>query len=134
MDYNLPESCPVCKGEIVITSIKCKRCESELKGIFRSCDFCSLNSEQARLVKVFLASRGSIKEVEKELGISYPTVRARIAEILAVLGISEAGEGEAAPESSDVLRKLESGEITAGEAADLLRGRKQSGGGHGTRG
>ncbi len=125
MEFNIPPNCPVCHGEMLITSIKCKRCDTEIRGAFRSCDFCRLTADQADFVKTFLSARGSIKDVEKALGISYPTVRARIVDVLSALGLPGGDAEREQPDPASVIEKLESGEISPAEASELLKGKKQ---------
>jgi hypothetical protein len=79
--------CPVCGGEMAITRLKCRKCETEISGDFTPCIFCRLDKDQEGLVTVFLKNRGNIREVERELGISYPTVRSRLDDALQALGL-----------------------------------------------
>jgi len=85
--------CPVCRKELTITRLKCQGCSTEISGDFSPCSFCFLDPEQERLIMVFLKTRGNIREVERELGISYPTVRARLDEVLAALGLPVSDRG-----------------------------------------
>jgi hypothetical protein len=85
--------CPVCHRELSITRLKCPGCSTEISGEFTPCTFCFLDPEQERLIMVFLKNRGNIREVERELGISYPTVRARLDEVLAALGLPITDKG-----------------------------------------
>src|SRR5208337_2930163 len=78
--------CPVCGGKMDVTRLHCDSCDSTLEGRFDTCRFCQLNPEQQIFVEVFLRTRGNIKEVERELGISYPTVRSRLDSVLGALG------------------------------------------------
>jgi hypothetical protein len=79
--------CPVCGEGLGVTRLRCSACATELSGEFEVCPYCRLDPEQERLVSVFLRTRGNIREVEKELGISYPTVRARLDEVVRALGM-----------------------------------------------
>ena len=117
-----PTTCPVCQGEYEITALTCKKCGSELNGHFHGCDFCNLSQDDAFFVLTFLKSRGSIKDVEKELGISYPTVRGRLDKIISTLGlVASLSQDEIKEERNKVFSRLENGEITAIEAAELIR-------------
>ncbi len=123
MKHKAPSACPVCGGSYEITRLTCKACESELGGHFTGCDFCILTNDEALFVLTFLKCRGSIKDVEKELGISYPTVRSRLDAILEHLGLkSTASFDEIKEERRLILNKLENGEITADQAAKMLKG------------
>jgi len=114
MVHRQPESCPVCNGEMIITELKCPQCDITVQGQFETCEFSVLTREQLQLVRIFLKSRGNIKEVERELGISYPTVRGRLDEIVRKLGFKP----EPAVDPSireELLARLEAGEIDADE-------------------
>ncbi len=80
--------CPVCGEGLGVTRLRCSACTTELSGDFQVCPYCRLDPNQERLVSVFLKTRGNIREVEKELGISYPTVRARLDEVVRALGMT----------------------------------------------
>ncbi len=92
-----PTDCPVCGDELVTSRLGCPGCGSELSGHFARCAFCALDAKELELLTVFLSSRGNLREVEKHLGVSYPTARARFTDLLAKLGL--AGEADAPAES-----------------------------------
>ena len=117
-----PTTCPVCQGEYEITTLTCKKCSSELNGHFHGCDFCSLNEDDAYFVLTFLKCRGSIKEMEKELGISYPTVRGRLDKIISTLGLNVGlSKDEIKEERKSILDRLSKGEITVDDATELIK-------------
>jgi hypothetical protein len=118
--YHPPSDCPVCGGELITTRLGCRSCGTELAGDFASCDFCSLDERETELLRVFLASRGNLREVEKHLGVSYPTARSRFTQLLVKLGL--AGESEAPPALTrdQVLAEVASGALAPAEAASLL--------------
>ncbi|MHA6524151.1 DUF2089 family protein [Tessaracoccus sp. G1721] len=96
--YHAPADCPVC-GESLITIRKgCLQCGTEIAGEFAGCDFCALTEADLSLLRVFLGSRGNLREVEKHLQVSYPTARVRLDAVLAKLGLTPSGEAEAQPE------------------------------------
>ena len=122
MAHKAPTRCPVCGGTYEITALTCKKCESALGGHFTGCDFCSLGNEDSAFVLTFLKCRGSIKDVEKELGISYPTVRGRLDAVLDRLGLkSTTSMLDIKAERRNILARLENGEITAEQAAEQLK-------------
>jgi hypothetical protein len=112
--------CPVCEGKLKVTKLSCPECGTEISGSFEAPRFGRLTDEQMKFLKVFLSCRGNLKEVEKQMGISYPTIRNRLDELLAALGL-ESGGKEVPQGRQDVLDALERGELTAAEAADMLR-------------
>jgi len=119
--------CPSCEQPLDVTELTCRSCDLRLKGHFeRGCRFCALDPEQRKLLDVFLSCRGVIRDMEKALGLSYPTVRARVDSLLAALGYAPTkAEAEAQEELADrrrdILSRLEAGQITAEEATKALR-------------
>ena len=77
-----PRDCPVCGEDLVLTRLSCDTCQSELSGWFEPCEFCALTADDRTLLRVFLASRGNMKELQRHLDVSYPTARARFADLL----------------------------------------------------
>ncbi len=118
--YRAPADCPVCGGELVTTRVGCRSCGSELAGEFAQCDFCALNERDTELLRVFLASRGNLREVEKHLGVSYPTARARFTQLLTRLGLAGADTVPVAMTRDQVLSEVASGALAPEEAAVLL--------------
>lgn len=111
--------CPVCDGEFHVTRLTCHSCGSSLEGDFELCKFCRLSPEQRQFIEVFIASRGNIREVERVLGISYPTVRGRLDDVIRALGYRV--QRSDAPDRKAILEALDRGEITAEEALKRLR-------------
>ena len=85
MTYHMLNTCPVCSHSLHVTKLQCSHCNTTIENEFKPSRFSSLSKEQMGFVETFIVSRGNIKEVEKELGISYPTVRSRLNEIIEVL-------------------------------------------------
>jgi hypothetical protein len=123
MKYQAPGACPVCGDPLVVTRLSCNRCHSRLEGEFEFSKFCRLPAEQREFAEVFIRCRGNIKDVEKELGISYPTVRNRLDGLIEALGyrVVSAEAIEDKDYRQEVLKALENGEIGAEEAARRLR-------------
>ncbi len=122
--YKAPSICPVCGGEYEITSLTCKSCKSELNGRFEGCEYCALDESEKSFLSTFIKCRGNIREVEKELGISYPTVRNRLDNIISRLGYENRRVAQVTEERKIIIKRLEDGEITADEAAEALRSLK----------
>ncbi len=118
--------CPVCGGTLSITEFTCEGCGTKITGQFQACEFCNLSTDQLGFVKTFLRCRGNIKEIERELGISYPTVKNRLNQVIEALGFEVALEGPTKEERLEVLKRLEGGEIGFQEALDLLAQRQRS--------
>ena len=122
MKRKAPSTCPVCAGHYETTRLRCDNCHSELSGNFSGCDFCKLSEEDEYFVLTFIKCRGSIKDVEKQLGISYPTVRSRLDAVIRRLGLqSSASSDEIKEERKEIFDRLDKGEITADQAAEQLR-------------
>ena len=112
-----PRDCPVCGDHLLLTRLSCESCGTELSGAFAGCDFCTLGADDREMLRVFLSSRGNMKELERHLGVSYPTARARFDAVLARLGIERPA---ATPDRDAVLEALARGEIDVEEAVSRL--------------
>lgn len=122
MKLKAPSTCPVCGGEYETTLLTCKKCKSELGGHFSGCEFCQLNDDETHFLRTFVKCRGSIKEVEKELGISYPTVRSRLDGVIKRLGLVDtAAQEQIKQDRKDIFDRLNRGDISVDEAAQLLK-------------
>lgn len=122
---SMPAQCPACNSDLVITQLQCPACGTEVAGAFTLGQLASLREPHASLLELFLRVRGNVKEMERELGLSYPTVRARLEEALVAAGLdrppSPSDEGELTARRAAILDDLEQGTITAAEAARRLR-------------
>src|SRR5688572_11157074 len=133
--------CPVCESQLYVTRLHCNTCGTTLEGEFNVGRFANLEREQMLLLEAFLRSRGNLRELERELGVSYPTVRNRVEALIRALGLSDGAPLPSTPPLAadadgpasarvavdaatrrDVLERLARKEITANEAAALLRG------------
>lgn len=113
--------CPVCKHELEVTRLDCNYCGTTIEGHFDLCKFCKLSDEQKNFIEVFVKNRGNIKEIEKELGISYPTVRNKLENVIEALGYNPKYPTNNV-NKKEILEKLSAGEITSEEALKLLKG------------
>lgn len=110
-----PRTCPVCGDPLAVTRLAC-RCGTELSGTFAACEFCALGGDDLALLRVFLASRGNLKEVERHLGVSYPTARARVDSLLSRLGLAGPPASAAAAARLAALEALAAGDLDVDEA------------------
>ena len=113
-----PRSCPVCGDTLALTRLSCASCETELSGNFESCEFCALGVDDRDVLRVFLASRGNMKDLERHLGVSYPTARARFDALLGKLGLEP--PKAAAPNRVELIEQVARGEIDVDEALRRL--------------
>ncbi len=120
MAHDVLHDCPVCHKPLHITKLHCPACGTSIEGDFQAERLLALTPEQRGFVLSFLRNRGNIREMEKELGISYPTVRARLDQILAALGL-ESNPSKEKPARKEVLEMLAQGEITQEQALDMLK-------------
>lgn len=112
--------CPVCDNELKVTKLGCSHCNTSIEGSFNLCKFCKLSTDQKGFLEVFVKNRGNIKEMEKELSISYPTVKNRLEDLIKALGYSPK-YSEPEVDKKDILDRLSKGEITSEEALKLLK-------------
>ncbi len=139
-------TCPVCQHELSVTRLHCRECGTTLEGDFSVGRFGRLSREQLALLESFLRSRGNLREMERELGLSYPTVRGRVDALVRSLGLggddsgaADAGPAGARSDGADpqtrrkILERLARREISAEEAAAALRASGPEEGDHGQR-
>jgi hypothetical protein len=136
MPHDVISTCPVCSGELAVTRLACRSCGTTLEGEFSVGRFGRLTKEQLALLESFLRSRGNLRDMERELGISYPTVRSRVEALVRALGFgprdgeeasqdeaasSGAGDGGTATTRQEILERLARHEIGAEDAAVAIR-------------
>ena len=136
MPHDVISTCPVCSGELAVTRLHCRSCGTTLEGEFSVGRFGRLTREQLVLLESFLRSRGNLRDMERELGISYPTVRSRVEALIRALGFGPrdgeetaddapaggaADAAGAAAERQQILERLARHEISADEAAAAIR-------------
>ncbi len=143
MPHDVISTCPVCSGDLTVTRLHCASCGTSLEGEFSVGRFGRLGRDQMALLESFLRSRGNLREMERELGISYPTVRARVDGLVRSLGFADGGpmpaEGddgraddptgsasEAAAARQAILERLARREIGAEDAAAAIRALRRS--------
>lgn len=124
-------TCPVCSEELHITRLHCGACGTTIEGAFSVGRFGRLSREQVAILESFLRSRGNLRDMERELGISYPTVRARVEALVRALGFGPRDEADAPPagttpediaaERRAILERLANRELTAEAAAEAIR-------------
>ena len=132
MPHDVISTCPVCSSELAVTRLHCRACGTTLEGEFSVGRFGRLTKEQLALLESFLRSRGNLRDMERELGISYPTVRSRVEALVRALGFGPRDGAEdadaAAGQTTDlaaarqtILERLAKREISADDAATAIR-------------
>jgi hypothetical protein len=129
--HDVISTCPVCANELAVTRLHCGSCGTTLEGDFSVGRFGRLNRDQLALLESFLRSRGNLREMERELGISYPTVRGRVEALVRALGFGPRTDaddpGETPPEATagrtreEILEAVARHEISAEDAATAIR-------------
>jgi hypothetical protein len=128
--------CPACGSQLVITECKCPACQLQMRGEFPSGQLSSLSDEALTFIKVFLSARGNLTEVERVLGISYPTIRNKLDEINSILNrssdtiiIPDKANGSVAEKKAasvedarkDILQQVQDGRLSPAEAVQKLK-------------
>ena len=124
--YPVIHECPVCQEVLIVSRLHCRNCDTHIEGHFSLGRFHSLSPEQTRFAETFIRCQGKINRVEEELNISYPTVRARLHDLIRTMGYEVKEEESPAPKPIDrqaILAELAKGAITAEEAAQKLAGK-----------
>jgi hypothetical protein len=113
--------CPICNETLRVVRLECESCGTRLEGNFTLGRFHSLTAEQFEFLETFIRARGNFKDVERELGLSYPTVRSRLDAVIRALGFpSQAEPDREAERRKEILRELADGKIAPDDAATLL--------------
>ena len=132
MPHDVISTCPVCASELAVTRLHCRSCGTTLEGDFSVGRFGRLNRDQLTLLESFLRSRGNLREMERELGISYPTVRSRVEALVRALGFGPRADADDAEETppeapvtgrtrEEILEAVARHEMSADEAAAAIR-------------
>lgn len=114
-------SCPICKHELKIKELHCEKCNVSYKGSFENSWLASFSDSQLEFIKLFLLVQGNLKELQNKLGISYPTVKNRLAEIVSVITKTKNDPDKV----TDILADLEEGFINVDEAISMINKRRE---------
>ncbi len=143
MPHDVISTCPVCSSELAVTRLHCRSCGTTLEGDFSVGRFGRLSRDQMTLLESFLRSRGNLRDMERELGISYPTVRSRVEALVRALGFGARGDEDDTDDTDEssaaraaqagttrqslldsrqsILERLARHDISAEEAAQAIR-------------
>jgi len=117
----IPQSCPSCASPLVVTQLTCTSCGTGVVGKFELSPFFRLSNESLKFLEVFVRNRGNVKEMERETGESYWTIRRRLDEVITEMGIEEEPkESDISLNRQEILARLSRGEINVQEATQLL--------------
>src|SRR5688572_6635578 len=107
------EQCPTCGSELEVTRLNCTSCETVILGRYETCRFCRLAPESLQFLETFVRNRGNVKEMERELGISYWTIRSRLTDLIEELGFEAkeiADEPDLETRQREILQRVRAGE------------------------
>jgi len=123
--YPVVGKCPVCGDRLHVTRLHCRTCDSVLEGQFSLGRFYQLQAEKLAFIETFIRCEGKLTRVQEELGISYPTARSRLIDVIRALGYEVEEEPMPVPaeERRVILEKLAAGELSPEEAVERLRGK-----------
>ena len=120
MQKHVIGECPICNHDLFVTKLECSNCHTKISGQFQLSKFNYLSKEHLYFIELFIKNKGSIKQLEKELNVSYPTVKKMLDEVIVQLGYTVTEE-ENDPKKDEILQKLANGEISSEEALKLLK-------------
>ncbi|MGA9532165.1 MAG: DUF2089 domain-containing protein [Anaerolineales bacterium] len=115
-------TCPVCDAQLTATRLHCRNCDTSIEGHFELGRLGRLDQDQLAFIETFIRCEGKLSRMEKEVGLSYPTLRSRLTEAIQAMGF-EVGPEE--PNLSDeerhkILDDLANGRLTSEEAMNIL--------------
>ena len=121
--FPAPRLCPVCNEDLILTRLECRSCDTSIQGSYQFSGLSQLNAEQLLFVETFIRCEGKLNRVEKELSLSYPTLRSRLHDVIRALGYAVGDEGQevvSPVERAQILDRISEGELSAEEAMELL--------------
>ena len=127
--HPLPSQCPICGGEVVVTKVNCQNCSTSIEGRFSSRTFSQLTPKQMDFVETFVRLEGKITRMEKELNLSYPTIRKLLHDVIRALGYEPGAEEDLVELTEDerqqILNELDSGSISLEDALKKLKDKEK---------
>ena len=122
------EQCPSCSSDMLVTRMSCPTCGTEVTGAWAPCRFCRLSPEHTRLLEAFVRAKGNVKEMARELDISYWTVRKQIDDLVEALGYepSPPPRQDTTASQLEILDQLDQGQTSSTEPAQLLADLRQA--------
>ena len=127
---------------MAFTELSCTVCETVVRSHYAPCPFCRLAAEDQAFLLLFVRHRGNVKDLERELGVSYWTIRGRLNEVIGLMGLEPGGEpaessadappaapppAAPSPTPQAILDRLRHGEMSAEVAAEQIRIMKDEG-------
>lgn len=119
--YPAPSNCPTCGHALDVRELHCPDCDTTVRGRWTPSVFQRLTEDQQTFLRIFVRSRGNLSEVERSLGVSYPTVRAKLEEIIELLQETPAPQPAPSETRDEVLRLIASGRLSVDEGLERLQ-------------
>lgn len=120
--YPALSRCPVCQGELYVTHLHCRTCDTELVGSFQLGRFAELAPQHLQFIELLVKHRANMGKVAEELGMSYPTARNRMEEVVRAMGYETEDEAISLEKRREIIQRVAAGELSAEDAARMLRG------------
>lgn len=118
----LPHKCPSCSAPLQVSQLSCTTCETVVMGRYELSPIFRLSEDSLKFLETFILNRGNVKEMERNTGESYWAIRRRLDEVIEEMDLGESpSNGDLKDERQEILGRLKSGEISAQEAAAMLR-------------
>ena len=119
-------TCPICQSKVRITRYHCDSCDTTIEGSFLLPvdPFSRLSEEQRHFMLTFVRAEGRLNRMEEILGMSYPTLKNRLNELITALGFQAElyGKKPSAADRQAILDDLEAGRIDSDQALRYLQG------------
>ena len=119
MTNSIPSNCPSCQSPMVITQLSCTNCDTAIAGYYPLSPFAHLSEEDLIFLENFIRYRGNVKEMERELGQSYWTIRTRLDKLINEMGLSSSPQS-ITDQRKQILEQLSRGEISVDEATKKI--------------
>jgi len=118
----LPHKCPSCSAPLKVSELSCTVCDTVVKGSYELSPLFRLSQNSLKFLETFILNRGNIKEMERNTGKSYWTIRRELDEVIEEMDLeSTITEEQRQDEREEILGRLRAGEINVQEAAMQLR-------------
>ncbi|MBN1562498.1 MAG: DUF2089 domain-containing protein [Anaerolineae bacterium] len=117
-------TCPSCGGKMIVSELSCTDCETVVRGKYTGCTFCALSDENLRFLEIYVGVRGNLKEMERETGLGYWTIRGRLDEVIESLRLNveqQPPDGSPDEKRRAILESVERGDLTIEAAERMLR-------------
>lgn len=119
--FTSPTNCPTCGHDLEVRELRCPACDTTIRGRWSPGVFGRLTHDQQNFLRIFVRSRGNLSEVERSLGVSYPTVRAKLEEIIELLSEPSSPEQPPVDTRDDILRRIADGSLSVDNGLARLR-------------